>query len=304
MFYYPGRKGRTAASYPAPQYPIVVEPFAGSMAYTLHHRPPFAIGIEADPEIHALWHRLCDMTPADIAAFPEPQPGVLATDRWVLLAITSGQAYRQSRTMNDFTIAQFRKLRALALRHHDYARTSVIYRLGDYREAPDIEATWYLDPPYEGVAEYYRHRITDYDELARWCLTRRGQVIVCAGRHDSWLPFEAHGSNGTMWPQGRIERVLVHRTHRRCEVCATTFPAARADARYCSPRCRQRASRGRREIPESSLEFPGSPAVGQPALATAMAGRRDVAGRDAVETAHTIVRANSIGPLSDVDSPA
>ena len=48
MFYLHGRKGRAASTYPAPEYPLVIEPFAGSMGYSLHHRPPNAIGVERD----------------------------------------------------------------------------------------------------------------------------------------------------------------------------------------------------------------------------------------------------------------
>ena len=32
-----------------------------------------------------------------------------------------------------------------------------------------------------------------------------------------------------------------------CEICNDPFPATRVDARYCSPRCRQRASRQQRK---------------------------------------------------------
>jgi hypothetical protein len=46
MFYIHGRKGRAAATYPPPEHPIVIEPFAGSMTYSLRHRPLHAIGIE------------------------------------------------------------------------------------------------------------------------------------------------------------------------------------------------------------------------------------------------------------------
>ena len=53
VFYYPGSKGRLASTYPVPAYPIVIEPFAGSMAYSLHHRPNVAIGVESDPLVES-----------------------------------------------------------------------------------------------------------------------------------------------------------------------------------------------------------------------------------------------------------
>ena len=61
---------------------------------------------------------------------------------------------------------------------------------GDYTEAPDIAATWFIEPPYEVAGRHYRHRPTDYGELAAWCRSRRGQTIVCENVGAEWLPFE------------------------------------------------------------------------------------------------------------------
>ena len=60
-FPYFGRKATLAPLYPTPQYPLVIEPFAGSLAYTIHHRPESAVGIERDDRVVALWHRLATM---------------------------------------------------------------------------------------------------------------------------------------------------------------------------------------------------------------------------------------------------
>jgi hypothetical protein len=64
---------------------------------------------------------------------------------------------------------------------------------GDYTQAPDVDATWYIDPPYRGRAgALYRHgsRDIDYAALGAWCKERAGQVIVCEGEGADWLPFE------------------------------------------------------------------------------------------------------------------
>lgn len=63
-----------------------------------------------------------------------------------------------------------------------------------YEEAPDAEATWFIDPPYcAGPGACYKHRIEDYSDLAEWCIARRGQVIVCEAEHARWLPFQPFG---------------------------------------------------------------------------------------------------------------
>ena len=60
---------------------------------------------------------------------------------------------------------------------------------GDYSAAPDIEATWFVDPPYERKADMYAARVGDYGRLGDWCRGRRGQVVVCEDAGASWLPF-------------------------------------------------------------------------------------------------------------------
>ena len=244
MFYYFGRKGRAARTYPAPDYPLVIEPFAGSMGYTMHYRPPFAIGIETEADVASLWRKLTSLSLDEIRDYPGPVAGERTTDRWHLLGNASDTwFYNKYLTANQFVIRQFEQQRALALRHHDYAINSVLYRQGDYRDAPDVEATWFIDPPYEGVQDGYRDK-PNFEELAEWCMTRRGQVIICEGEHGSWLPFEHHSvSRGQPTRPLLVEKVLTRRTHARCESCAVTFPASRSDARFCSGRCRMRASR-------------------------------------------------------------
>ena len=62
----------------------------------------------------------------------------------------------------------------------------------DYRTAPDVEATWFIDPPYRGdPGSGYRYSSADldYDELAKWIVERRGHVIACEGPNGDYLPF-------------------------------------------------------------------------------------------------------------------
>ena len=74
---------------------------------------------------------------------------------------------------------------------------------GDYTKAPDIEAAWFVDPPYNNKAgSYYVHSDLDYAALGAWCRTRRGQVTVCENEGADWLPFRTFatlkaGLNGT-----------------------------------------------------------------------------------------------------------
>jgi len=61
----------------------------------------------------------------------------------------------------------------------------------DYSNAPDIEATWFIDPPYNNKAgSYYPTQVDDYQALADWCKSCQGQVMVCENEGADWLPFK------------------------------------------------------------------------------------------------------------------
>jgi len=65
---------------------------------------------------------------------------------------------------------------------------------GDYSCAPDIPATWFIDPPYKDAPGMgYRHSsaMINYDELAAWAKGRHGEVIFCEGLNGDYLPFKS-----------------------------------------------------------------------------------------------------------------
>jgi hypothetical protein len=65
---------------------------------------------------------------------------------------------------------------------------------GEWYDAPDIEAHWHIDPPYNNQAgRAYKHSEVDFDALAAWCKTRRGYVQVCENNGAEWLPFTKIG---------------------------------------------------------------------------------------------------------------
>lgn len=192
MFPYFGRKARSAALYPAPKYPLVIEPFAGSMAYTLHHRPGAAIGLELDSRVVDLWNLGVKMGLAGKVPLP-PELGSKTDELLVKLAsysehaLTSGTMTVTSRMLRDWG-PMTRKMAESGR----WAADHVIYRHGSYLDSPNYEATWFIDPPYQHANRRgYMHGADDIDyrELARWVQTRRGQVIVCEQEGADWLPF-------------------------------------------------------------------------------------------------------------------
>lgn len=209
FFSYFGGKWRAAINYPPPQHTALVEPFAGSAGYACRYPHLDVLLVDKDECIAGVWEYLIGSSPADIIRLPLVPAGSHVDDfAWpcpeardfVGLNITRGaDAPRRSATrwgdpnrwrLNGWT---------------EYARERVasqvgaikhwLVQCGDYSEAPDIEATWFVDSPYESLPDRYRcgGRHLDYHHLGEWCRSRRGQVIVCEAEGASWLPFVSFG---------------------------------------------------------------------------------------------------------------
>lgn len=71
---------------------------------------------------------------------------------------------------------------------------------GDYTLAPDIEAHWVIDPPYQEAGHTYPVHDIDYNALSEWCKSRKGTVFVHEAEGADWLPFQpfhvARATNG------------------------------------------------------------------------------------------------------------
>lgn len=209
MFYFYGGKRRLARFYPPPQHQVVVEPFAGSASYSVKQLIPVkgarpierAILVEKDPRVCEIWKRLLAMEVDDLLDHPIPKAGERTSD---FLYMTSACSNRIAR-IEEMTVTtrmpvvlkrMFRQIAAVL--PHVKDRVEIIE--GDYTAAPDIEATWFIDPPYHvtgrpqsrgmGYAEGCNSFSLDYEALATWCRERRGQKIVCEQEGATWLPFE------------------------------------------------------------------------------------------------------------------
>lgn len=209
MFYYYGGKARNAHRYPAPRYPLIVEPFAGSAGYGVHHlcRDPGLrlLLVEKDPRVVALWRRLLAATPEEIEGWPIPPVGETTTDRLVMQAAASNATAHTTRMrVSERIRKEGLRQRAKIARAMRLCRGRITVVEGDYTDAPDVAATWYVDPPYQVPPDYAgkaRHpaglgyakgcdaRALDYAALARWVHTRRGDVIVCEYATATWLDF-------------------------------------------------------------------------------------------------------------------
>ena len=201
---YYGGKWRSAPSYPQPLHDTIIEPFAGAAGYATRYYDRRVVLVEADPVIAGLWRWLIKATPEDVLALPlevpktvrdlglPPGPSALI-GFWMNKGAsapcqTPSSWMRRAEYAGEFWGPKVRQRVALqvdAIKHWTVIE-------GDYTEAPDVEATWYVDPPYHKGGKHYRRSRVDYTALGAWCQTRPGQVIVCEEQGGDWLPFRPH----------------------------------------------------------------------------------------------------------------
>lgn len=201
MFKYFGSKLRLADRYPPPRLGIIVEPFAGSAAYAVRHRRSVdrVVLIEADKRIAALWERILLMSADELLALPIPEQGERSSE--ILVALAAGRTTRD--TPESFVVSprmaqRFTPMISRMASVIDECRHFEIVN-GDFTVAPDIEATWFIDPPYQpragrwdrtrGGRYLHSNQAIDYGYLGEWSRARKGQVIVCEQSGSTWMPW-------------------------------------------------------------------------------------------------------------------
>ncbi len=215
MFNYFGSKHRLAKTYQPPKYPHIIEPFGGAAGYSVYwmRQDPSVTATlyEKDELVAGLWRRLLDMSVDDICAIPRPVKGERTTDLLVALTASAASSLGSFRTTGDAQVTEWMArdfpqvlARVAAARAFIGDRITVIH--GDYIEAPDVEATWHIDPPYQHQGRYF-HNDIDFGSLATWVYSRRGQVMVCEASPADWLPFRPHTSAASQMNSSYIELI-------------------------------------------------------------------------------------------------
>jgi len=201
---YYGGKWRIARRYPAPLDGVpIVEPFAGAAGYsTKMGADREVILIERDPKIAAIWRWLIGASPDDVLSLPDIPDGGTVDDldvpgaaRWLIGFWCNNGASQPCKSASKWTTMPGRwfgwgqKARTRIAAQVPRIRSWSVIE-GDYTEAPDIRATWFVDPPYSTPAgRHYRFDAVDFDALGQWCRTREGLTIVCEQMGARWLPF-------------------------------------------------------------------------------------------------------------------
>jgi hypothetical protein len=231
FFGFYGSKYQLAPHYGPPRCDRTVEPFAGSACYSVRwaHLFKHVTLVELDPVISGVWKYMRAVPEREIAALPTPEslvragrlgPGeIFSLDHPAVARLPQEARWLIGFWLNDGNCRPGRSMchwgRGENWRtcwSHD-----VIYRIitqlrfirhwtiieGGYENAPDIEAHWFFDPPYQCQAgRRYRLDFVNYPRLATYILSRRGYIQACEGTGADYLPFEFFREVPSQWRAG------------------------------------------------------------------------------------------------------
>lgn len=206
---YYGGKHRAAPRYPAPRHGLIVEPFAGAAGYACRYPDRDVLLIDKSPIIAGIWRWLIEATPDDVRAvgdIPEggtvddieaPQEARWLAGFWCNNAVVTpckrpSKWSQRGETPHNWAGWNARSRDRIARDVLRIKHWRVVH--GSYTDAPDVDACWFVDPPYSTKAgSYYPEQPGDFTALGQWCRERPGQVIVCEQEGADWLPFEPFG---------------------------------------------------------------------------------------------------------------
>lgn len=218
MWSYYGSKRALAKYYPHPKHKQIIEPFAGAAAYSLLHWRGEVLLVDKYPVVVKLWQWLQKQEPETILALPRLKEGERVSELdvceeaglllgFIAMMGRSSPTDKATSHHSDRPNTTNYQLQFIARNLYKIRHWRII--CGDYRNLANQEATWFIDPPYQYGGEHYVHNNKgwDYCELATWCQSRQGQVIVCENTKANWLPFvpvrklqgSKHQTTEAMW---------------------------------------------------------------------------------------------------------
>jgi len=197
MFSYYGSKSKLINYYPKPTKNTIVEPFAGSARYALKYWENDVILIEKYDVVYKVWKWLQQCSSNDILKLPTPLPkedireyGLSIEEQMFMGFLINRGSVSPKNKVGNFSDGLKNTLKRTAenlikIKHWDI-------RVGDYTDVENIDATWFIDPPYQFGGEHYKesNKNIDYIELKKWILKRKGDVIVCENTNANWIELQ------------------------------------------------------------------------------------------------------------------
>lgn len=227
MFTYYGSKSKIIHLYPRPKFNTIIEPFAGSARYALKYFDRDILLVDKYEVVTKIWKWLQQCSEKDILGLPKLTKGLkidslnISEDERLFLGMLAGISSISPRnSVSSFSAEQNG-------RKNQYKRIAdQLYKIRhwkieciDYKEITNIEASWFIDPPYQIGGHAYVESDIDFNYLANWCKDRNGQSIVCENMQADWLPFlpmkQSIGSNGTYQTEAIWTNLPTYYSHRQ-----------------------------------------------------------------------------------------
>jgi len=200
MFSYYGSKAKIVDYYPPPKFNRIIEPFAGSAKYSFKYFEKEILLVDKYKVIIDLWKYLQKATEKDIMQLPILNPKddlrnfkYLTEDEKTLIGfcINPGSISPKNIQSGTGRFAKYWIENRNVIAKNLYKIRHWTIKEGSYEEIENIEATWFIDPPYQFGGEHYKEssKNLDFIKLADWCKNRNGQAIVCENSKADWLKF-------------------------------------------------------------------------------------------------------------------
>lgn len=208
FFTYFGGKFRVAPKYPKPRHTTIIEPFAGAAGYSIRNYDPNVKVIlnDLDEKVAGTWDYLIKASSEEIMRLPiydgtwetvDDLTNLTQEQKWLigwhLNKGSAAPAKRPSKWMREAEKiggnfwGEVIRLRLATqsplIKHWEISNQT-------YENLDNLEATWFVDPPYETAGKGYRTNTVNYANLSQWCKERTGLTIVCENEGATWLPFE------------------------------------------------------------------------------------------------------------------
>jgi len=196
MFSYYGSKSKIVDVYPPPKFDKVIEPFAGAARYALKYWQKEVLLVDKYDVITDIWAYLINATEKDILNLPKMVKGdnvddfdLSKVEKQLIGFCINGGSSQPKKTVQKYNTWETARIEISKniekIKHWQIIKD-------DYINLENVEATWFIDPPYMFGGEYYRHstKNIDFVKLGEWCKSRNGQVIVCENTKADWLPFK------------------------------------------------------------------------------------------------------------------
>lgn len=206
LFSYYGSKSKISHLYPKPKYPLIIEPFAGGACYSLlWGRKRNVLLNDLSEQTYQIWKWMLTHTTEEILeSIPRKikqgdkienlveENAALGLISFLKAQASMGNMGKQTCTkISKFGAINWARLHQAVKEIHPHIQHWKIQH-GSYHDLENVEATWFIDPPYNNVAggRYTESaKAINFQRLAKWCKRRKGQVIVCENEGANWLPF-------------------------------------------------------------------------------------------------------------------